>query len=108
MIPHRFFASASFASKNSVTPGNRRVHEIQPADRIVQRIGRIGKASPPLTRYPWVGKRKGLNMRNPIAVSALVLVSGLITGVTAAQTSVPHITITPSTAQKVITGAPDR
>ena len=47
-------------------------------------------------------------MRNPIAVSALVLASGLITGVTAAQTSAPHITITPSTAQKVITGAPDR
>jgi hypothetical protein len=47
-------------------------------------------------------------MRNPIAVSALVLFSGLITGVTAAQTSAPHITITPTPAQKVITGAPDR
>jgi quercetin dioxygenase-like cupin family protein len=45
-------------------------------------------------------------MRNPIAVSALVLVS--ITGVTTAQTSAPHITITPTSAQKVITGAPDR
>jgi quercetin dioxygenase-like cupin family protein len=46
-------------------------------------------------------------MRNPIAVSALVLVSVVITGVTAAQTNA-RITITPITEQKVITGAPDR
>jgi quercetin dioxygenase-like cupin family protein len=47
-------------------------------------------------------------MRTPIAVSALVLVSAVITGVTAAQTSAPHITIKSTTAQKLITGAHDR
>ncbi|HTF61808.1 MAG TPA: cupin domain-containing protein [Edaphobacter sp.] len=47
-------------------------------------------------------------MRNPVAVSALLLLSVVITGVAAAQTSVPQITITPIAAQKVITGSPKR
>src|ERR1700756_5200700 len=47
-------------------------------------------------------------MRNSIAVSALLLVSTVITGIVAAQTSAPQITITPMAAQKFITGAPDR
>ena len=47
-------------------------------------------------------------MRNSIAVSALLLVSTVITGIAAAQTSAPQITITPTTPQKVITGASDR
>ena len=83
------------------------MHEIQRADRIVQRIGRIGKASTPVTSLT-LGRRKGLNMRNPVAALAILLLSVVITGVAAAQTSAPQITITPTTAQKVITGAPDR
>jgi quercetin dioxygenase-like cupin family protein len=47
-------------------------------------------------------------MRNSIALSALLLVSTVITGLAAAQTKAPEITITPRTAQKVITGASDR
>ena len=46
-------------------------------------------------------------MRNAITVSALLLLSVVMTDVAAAQTSAPQITITPTTAQKVITGAPD-
>src|SRR5258707_9703909 len=51
---------------------------------------------------------KGLNMRNPIAVPTILLVSVVTIGAVAAQTKAPQITITPTTAQKVITGAPDR
>jgi quercetin dioxygenase-like cupin family protein len=47
-------------------------------------------------------------MRNPVAALALLPLSVVITGVAAAQTSAPQITITPTTAQKVITGASDR
>jgi len=46
-------------------------------------------------------------MRNAITVSALLLLSVVMTDVAAAQTSAPQITITPTTAQEVITGAPD-
>ena len=48
-----------------------------------------------------------MNMRNAITVSALLLLSVVMTDVAAAQTSAPQITITPTTAQEVITGAPD-
>jgi quercetin dioxygenase-like cupin family protein len=54
----------------------------------------------------WAGER--VNMRNPDAVLALLPLTVVITGVAAAQTSAPQITITPKTAQKVITGASDR
>jgi hypothetical protein len=45
-------------------------------------------------------------MRNAITVSALLLASVVMNGVAAAQTSGPQITITPTTAQSVITGSP--
>jgi quercetin dioxygenase-like cupin family protein len=48
-----------------------------------------------------------LNMKNSIAVSALLLVPAICVGASA-QTNAPQITITPVTAQNVITGAPDR
>lgn len=51
-IPRLFLASASFASKNSVPPATKHVHEIQEVDRIAQRIGRIGKAATSLTSLP--------------------------------------------------------
>jgi quercetin dioxygenase-like cupin family protein len=47
-------------------------------------------------------------MRNSIALSATLLVRVAICVVAVAQTNAPQITITPKTAQKVITGAPDR
>jgi len=47
---------------------------------------------------------QGLNMRNAITVSELLLASVVISDVTAAQTSAPQITITPTAAQNVITG----
>jgi quercetin dioxygenase-like cupin family protein len=47
-------------------------------------------------------------MRNAITVSALLLASVVMNDITAAQTSAAQITITPTAAQKVITGAPDR
>jgi quercetin dioxygenase-like cupin family protein len=47
-------------------------------------------------------------MRNAITVSALLLASVVMNDVTAAQTSAPHITITPTAAQNVITGSPKR
>ena len=47
-------------------------------------------------------------MRNAMAVSALLLVPVAICVGAVAQTSAPQITITPMTAQKVITGVPDR
>jgi quercetin dioxygenase-like cupin family protein len=49
-----------------------------------------------------------LNMRNAITVSALLLPSEVMNDVTAAQTSAPQITITPTAAQNVITGSPKR
>ena len=48
-----------------------------------------------------------MNKRNLISVSAVLLLS-VATGVAAAQTSASQITITPTTAQKVISGTPDR
>lgn len=48
-----------------------------------------------------------MNKRNSITVSAVLLLS-VSAGVATAQPSASQITITPSTAQKVITGAPDR
>ena len=47
-------------------------------------------------------------MRNAITVSALSLASVVMNNVTAAQTSAPQITITPTAAQNVITGFPMR
>jgi quercetin dioxygenase-like cupin family protein len=47
-------------------------------------------------------------MRNAITVSALLLASVVMNDFTAAQTSAPQITITPTAAQKVITGSPKR
>jgi hypothetical protein len=47
-------------------------------------------------------------MRNRFAISAILLLSVAISGVAAAQTSTPRITITPSAEQKVITGSPKR
>ena len=47
-------------------------------------------------------------MRNPVAALAILPLSVVITGVAAAQTSAPQIAITPTTSQKVITGASDR
>lgn len=47
-------------------------------------------------------------MRNAITVSALLLASVVMNDVTAAQTSAPQITITPTAAQNVITGSPKR
>jgi quercetin dioxygenase-like cupin family protein len=47
-------------------------------------------------------------MRNSIAIPAFLLTSVLITGAAAAQTTAPQITITPTTSQTVISGAPDR
>ncbi|WP_433966054.1 hypothetical protein [Tunturiibacter gelidiferens] len=47
-------------------------------------------------------------MRNAITVSALLLASAVMNDVTAAQTSAPQITITPTAAQNVITGSPKR
>jgi quercetin dioxygenase-like cupin family protein len=47
-------------------------------------------------------------MRNAITVSALVLASVVMNDVTPAQTSAPHITITPTAAQNVITGSNKR
>jgi quercetin dioxygenase-like cupin family protein len=44
-------------------------------------------------------------MRNAITVSALLLASVVMNDVTAAQTSAPQITITPTAAQNVITGS---
>lgn len=45
-------------------------------------------------------------MRNAITVSALLLASVVIAGVTAAQTSAQQITITPAASQNVIYGLP--
>ena len=84
------------------------MHQIQEADRIVQRIGRIGKAATPPTSLPLNGRRKSLNMPNAITVSALLLASAVMNDATAAQTSAPQITITPTAAQNVITGSLDR
>jgi hypothetical protein len=85
------------------------VHEIKEAETIVQKNGRIGKAATPQYHYLSIGRRKGLNLRNSITVSAFLLASVVINEVTAAQTSAPpQITITPTTAQQVITGASDR
>ena len=47
-------------------------------------------------------------MRNSIALSALLLLSVVMTDGAAAQTSAPQITITPTAAQNVITGSPGR
>ena len=47
-------------------------------------------------------------MRNPIALSALLLLSVVMTDGAADPTSAPQITITPTTAQKVTTAASDR
>src|SRR5258708_1493263 len=47
-------------------------------------------------------------MKNSIAVSALLLASVVMNDVTAAQTSAPQITITPTAAQNVMTGSPKR
>jgi quercetin dioxygenase-like cupin family protein len=47
-------------------------------------------------------------MRNPVAAKAILPLSVVITGVAAAQTSASQITITPTTSQKIITGASDR
>jgi quercetin dioxygenase-like cupin family protein len=47
-------------------------------------------------------------MRNQFAISAILLLSVVISGVAAAQTSTPRITITPSPEQRVITGSPKR
>jgi hypothetical protein len=54
--------------------------------------------------YPVLANLQGLNMRNAITVSELLLASVVISDVTAAQTSAPQITITPTAAQNVITG----
>jgi quercetin dioxygenase-like cupin family protein len=84
------------------------VQEIQPADRIVQRIGRIGKASTLQSSITLSREEEGLNMGNRVAVSAILLVSVALTGVAVAQTSTPRIRITPSTEQVVIAGSPER
>jgi len=47
-------------------------------------------------------------MKKSIFVPALLLISVVLTGAAAAQPSALQITITPMTAQKVITGASDR
>jgi quercetin dioxygenase-like cupin family protein len=47
-------------------------------------------------------------MRNWLAASAILLLSGAITGIAVAQTGAQQITITPSAKQKVIAGSPER
>jgi quercetin dioxygenase-like cupin family protein len=47
-------------------------------------------------------------MRNRVATSSILLLSVAMSGIAAAQTSTPQITITPGTEQKVITGSPTR
>jgi quercetin dioxygenase-like cupin family protein len=49
-----------------------------------------------------------MNLTKSIAVSVLWLVPVAVCTLAAAQTNAPHITITPTSAQKVITGTPDR
>jgi len=49
-----------------------------------------------------------MNLRASIAVSVLWLVPVARCSWTAAETNAPHVTITPTTEQKVIAGAPDR
>jgi quercetin dioxygenase-like cupin family protein len=83
------------------------VQEIQWADRIVQRIGRIRKASRPLSSIT-LSKEEGVNRRNRVAVPAILLLSVAMTGIAAARTGSPRITITPSAEQSVITGSPQR
>ena len=74
----------------------------------MQRIGRIRKASIHLSPLPLNTRRKGLNMRNRVAVSALLLLPIVIAGGVSAQTKASQITITATAAQKVITGPPTR
>jgi hypothetical protein len=55
-----------------------------------------------------VVRRNAPTMRNQVAVSVLLLAAVAETGVAAARSSAPRITVTPSPEQKIITGSPKR